>query len=108
MRTARQISKTCATLCHGGTPDASQDSYQYGLITNPEFKIPQLAPDGNYCPNQVISGDVNEDSIVNILDVILTINIILGIDNFNSMADINDDDVVDVLDIVQIVNIILE
>ena len=80
----------------------------YGLITNPEFKIPQLAPDGNYCPNQVILGDVNEDSIVNILDVILTINIILGIDNFNSMADINDDDVVDVLDIVQIVNIILE
>ena len=86
----------------------STDVIMYGLITNPEFKIPQLAPDGNYCPNQVILGDVNEDSIVNILDVILTINIILGIDNFNSMADINDDDVVDVLDIVQIVNIILE
>tara|TARA_Y100001960_G_scaffold95207_1_gene102512 strand:- start:125 stop:1117 length:993 start_codon:yes stop_codon:yes gene_type:complete len=86
----------------------SIDVIMYGLITNPEFKIPQLAPDGNYCPNQVILGDVNEDSIVNILDVILTINIILGIDNFNSMADINDDDVVDVLDIVQIVNIILE
>ena len=86
----------------------SIDVIMYGLITNPEFKIPQLAPDGNYCPNQVILGDVNEDSIVNILDVILTINIILGIDNFNAMADINDDDVVDVLDIVQIVNIILE
>ena len=85
----------------------STDVIMHGLITNPIFKMPQLAPDGNYCPNGYISGDINEDEIINILDVILTINIILGIDSYNELADINGDNEINVLDIVQIVNIIL-
>ena len=85
----------------------STDVIMHGLITNPMFKIPQLAPDGNYCPNAYISGDINEDGTVNILDVILTINIILGIDEINQLADLNNDGEIDVLDIVQIINIIL-
>ena len=85
----------------------STDIIMHGLITNPLFKIPQLAPDGNYCPNGYISGDINEDEIINILDVILIINIILGIDSYNELADINEDNEINVLDIVQIVNIIL-
>ena len=84
------------------------DVIMHGLITNPNLKIPQLAPDGNYCPNATISGDVNNDSIVNILDIILTINMILGIDQAIESADINSDGIVNILDIVQIVNIILE
>ena len=52
-------------------------------------------------------GDINSDNIINILDVILIINIILGSDNFNNLADINIDGVIDVLDIVLLVNIIL-
>ena len=55
----------------------------------------------------VVAGDVNSDNIINILDVILIINIIIGLDNFNDFADINADGVIDVLDIVQLVNIIL-
>ena len=91
------------------TPELFQatDIIMYGLITNPIFKIPQLAPDGNYCPNAYISGDINEDGTVNILDVILTINIILGIAEINQLADLNNDGAIDVLDIVQIINIIL-
>ncbi len=52
------------------------------------------------------SGDINEDSLVNIQDVILVINLILNGD-FNLLADINLDDNVDVLDVIQLVNIIL-
>ncbi len=52
------------------------------------------------------AGDVNEDSLVNIQDVILVINLILNSD-FNLLADINLDNNVDVLDVIQLVNIIL-
>ena len=52
-------------------------------------------------------GDVNLDNVINILDVILIINIILGLDNLNNLADINIDGNIDVLDIVLLVNIIL-
>ena len=52
-------------------------------------------------------GDINSDNIINILDVILIINIILGSDNFNNLADINIDGNIDVLDVVLLVNIIL-
>ncbi len=52
------------------------------------------------------TGDINEDSLVNIQDVILVINLILN-GGFNLLADINLDDNVDVLDVIQLVNIIL-
>ena len=52
-------------------------------------------------------GDLNQDSLINILDVILMINIILNNDDFNDLADMNIDGVINVLDIVNLVNIIL-
>ena len=51
-------------------------------------------------------GDINEDSLVYIQDVILVINLILN-GEFNLLADINLDDNVDVLDVIQLVNMIL-
>ena len=83
------------------------DTIMYNIITNPIYKIPQLAPDGNYCPNSFLMGDVNADQIINILDVISSINIVLGTSAYNLSADLNLDDVVDVLDIILLVNIIL-
>ena len=53
------------------------------------------------------SGDLNDDGIINILDIILIINMILD-SNYNHLADINQDGIVDILDIVQIVNYILD
>ena len=52
------------------------------------------------------AGDVNEDTLVNIQDVILVFNLILN-DEFNLLADINLDSIVNVLDVIQLVNIIL-
>lgn len=57
------------------------------------------------------AGDVNGDSIIDILDIVQTVNIVLG--NINPTAsqacaaDVNDDDIIDILDIVRIVNIVL-
>ena len=91
------------------TPELFQtiDISMYDILVNSEYLIPQLAPDGNYCPAGSVLGDVNLDSVVNILDVILTVNIILGIDVFNGQADLNEDNTVDILDVVSILNIIL-
>ena len=54
-----------------------------------------------------LSGDVNGDEIINVLDIILTVNIILGTAEYNQSADINGDTVINVLDIVSLVNLIL-
>lgn len=59
----------------------------------------------------VISGDINLDSSVDILDIVTLVNVILYGDTLTDMqilaADINSDGLLDVLDIVGIVNIIL-
>ena len=60
----------------------------------------------------VSAGDINGDLIIDILDIILGINIILG--NFEptlvqlNALDYNQDTIVNVLDIVEIIDIILE
>ena len=55
---------------------------------------------------QSVLGDINSYSVVNIQDVILLVNMILG-NQTDSIADINSDGTVNVLDIIQLVNIIL-
>jgi hypothetical protein len=60
----------------------------------------------NISCEQSINGDINQDSIVNIQDVILMINLVLSSD-YDYLADINIDNTVDILDVVQLVNLIL-
>jgi mono/diheme cytochrome c family protein len=59
--------------------------------------------------NELMPGDVNEDEVVNVLDVVLLVNSILNGDSANDypQADLNDDGLLNVLDVVLIVNIIL-
>ena len=52
-------------------------------------------------------GDLNEDGLINILDIIITVNIILGTEDYNQNADINEDDTINILDVISILNIIL-
>jgi len=60
--------------------------------------------------DSLILGDINEDSIINIQDIILIVGILLGsfepTENQLTYADINQDNIIDVLDIVFIINII--
>jgi len=61
--------------------------------------------------NQAMLGDINVDAAINILDVVIMVNFILGSQipseaEFTA-SDLNSDGVLNVLDIVQLVNIIL-
>ena len=53
------------------------------------------------------SGDLNQDSFVDIIDVIILVNVILGIDT-NALSDINNDGEINILDVIELVNIILD
>ena len=54
-------------------------------------------------------GDINGDSIINVLDVIQLVNMALGNQEPDySTADVNQDGEINVLDVVQVVNLILE
>ena len=51
-------------------------------------------------------GDINQDSFINIQDIILLINIVLD-NGYNNLADINSDNIINIQDIVLAVNLIL-
>ena len=56
--------------------------------------------------NSSILGDLNQDDILNILDVVILVNIVL--DNpTNSDGDLNDDGIANILDVVILVNLVL-
>jgi len=59
----------------------------------------------------IIIGDINFDTSIDILDVVLIVNMILGVldpsEAESIAADLNFDGVINILDVVQIVNIIL-
>ena len=57
--------------------------------------------------NNILSGDINSDGMINVLDVVMLVNIVLGQAGGNPSADINGDGIYNVLDVVQLVNLIL-
>lgn len=67
-------------------------------------------PDISYVPYE--SGDVNTDETVNIQDVVLIINYILDLidfdDNQFSLADLNDDSSINIQDVILLVNVVLD
>ncbi len=66
---------------------------------------------GFYTPeSSVILGDLNNDSIINVLDIVQLVNAILDNQSSNEIpaGDLNQDGILNVLDIVNLVNIILD
>ena len=60
------------------------------------------------CPiEDGIMGDLNNDSVLNIQDIILMVNIILGYNNPVDEADISGDGIINVVDVIQLLNSIL-
>ena len=59
----------------------------------------------------IIPGDVNLDEIINILDIVMLVNFVLGSDSPSSSefltADLNSDGILNILDIVNLTNLIL-
>ena len=62
----------------------------------------------NYVPKK---GDVNQDSRINIMDVLMTVNIVLGVveptPSQNWAADCNEDAIMNIMDVIGIVNVVL-
>ena len=54
-----------------------------------------------------LEGDLNEDSLANVLDIVLLVNLVLGGNEPGDCSDVNGDGILNVLDIVLLVNIIL-
>ena len=66
---------------------------------------------GYFSTQSSSAGDMNQDEILNILDIVILVNIVLSNDPTATQlasGDINNDGVLNILDIVQLVNIILE
>tara|TARA_B000000441_G_C21679458_1_gene312485 strand:- start:200 stop:751 length:552 start_codon:yes stop_codon:yes gene_type:complete len=82
--------------------DLTSDGGAIIAIDNGEFGFLKLSNVQNS-----ILGDINTDNSINILDVVLLVNIILGIDQ-GIGADINQDGDINIIDVVQLINIILE
>ena len=60
--------------------------------------------DGLSC---IESGDINSDNSLDIVDVVLMVNIVLGTSEYNSLADMNNDFTNDIIDVVLLVDLIL-
>ena len=61
------------------------------------------------CPeDEGIMGDLNDDGILNVQDIIIMVNIVLGALEYNEYADLSGDGIVNVLDVIQLMNLILD
>tara|TARA_B100001142_G_scaffold110367_1_gene112375 strand:+ start:1272 stop:3695 length:2424 start_codon:yes stop_codon:yes gene_type:complete len=90
--------------------------YQMILETNdfqqPYVYIPvTLTVNGDICGDWSL-GDINQDNIYNVLDVILTANLVLSNDSIDDCqfysTDLNEDGILNVLDILLVVNLVLD
>ena len=68
-----------------------------------DFMVDFVCPD-----DDGIMGDLNDDGTVNVQDIIIMVNIILGIEEYNEAADLSDDGIINVLDVIQLMNLILD
>ena len=90
----------------GHTPFVSSNAYMDETIEFSANFIHDLACDASF-----MLGDLNFDSTLNILDIILLVNVILdpsqSSDQIMETGDINGDGILNILDIISLVNLIL-
>ena len=55
----------------------------------------------------ILLGDINDDGLINVLDVVALVYIVLNGGEYNNAGDLNSDGVNNVLDVVFLVNVIL-
>ena len=71
-----------------------------------------IAPDmGAYeyesSTSDLLIGDLNDDGLINIVDIVSLVNIIIDNSEYNLLADFNSDGIIDVIDIVFLMNLVL-
>ena len=74
-----------------------------------EYESDIIVLDGDGC---IADGDINNDLVINVIDIVQVVNIILGSSDPDSTqicaVDMNADGIINVVDIIMIINIILE
>ena len=86
-------------------PDCVENSANFEISLN-QFYYSFLEYSPQYCQDDFLAGDINDDGILNVLDIVLMVNMILDAD-YEEVADMNEDGVINVLDIVTLINTIL-
>jgi hypothetical protein len=88
--------------------DHNMTLYYSGIYLNTyvgNFYIEEMLSDcGELCGFFI--GDLNEDNLLDILDIIITVNLIMN-NEYLDYADMNEDLIINILDIIQMINIIL-
>jgi len=95
------------------TEDLENDIYKSFLLINSNATFEPLVVPVNLTVSEdgLLLGDLNQDEVLDVLDIVKLIQIILGQyipSNFESLlADLNQDDIINIQDIVLLINIIL-
>ena len=79
----------------------------YIIINSNGSELTSIIPINIELDNNTIIGDINGDTIVNVLDVVVLVNLVLNGSDYDENSDLNLDGILNVLDIVLLVNIIL-
>ena len=100
------------------TSNLAEGEYEYLLVieTN-DFQQPfvyvpiNLLVSQDDCGESQV-GDINQDNVYNVLDVILTVNLVLSESELDECefynADLNSDGVLNILDVIEVINIVLD
>ena len=81
----------------------------YGRINenSDEWQLFDMPSPGDFNSDNIQLGDINADGVINVVDLVMIVNMILGINENSIYADYNQDGLVNIVDVVQLVNTIL-
>ena len=89
--------------------------YCYSVSAVYDSSQSQISPESCAASSLVdfIPGDVNTDNILNVLDIVIMVNMIFGLESPNYQvaahdSDVNDDGLINVLDVIVVINDILD
>ena len=84
-----------------------ENDLAYIIINSNGSESTSIVPINIALDDNTIIGDINGDTIVNVLDVVVLVNLVLNGSEYDENSDLNLDGILNVLDIVLLVNIIL-
>ena len=87
--------------------DLADGDYNANLNISSNGSVELSYPISLISSSNSIEGDINDDSLVNVIDIVQLVSIALGESPEINSADLNDDGIINVLDVIFLVNIVL-
>ena len=93
-------------LCESNIiPDCVENSSNFEISLDQfYYSFPEFDPQD--CPDDTLIGDLNDDDILNVLDIVLMVSLVLD-SSYEESADMNGDEIINILDVVILINTIL-